>query len=95
MFNEIKERQEDEDWSSQRLQVEDMKIWDSTRIYNSGRISGATDKSIAIKTHYLSTPGAWELGPSIDIVEIRNDIVYRYCNFYWTQPDPRDLATYI
>jgi hypothetical protein len=39
-------------------QVEDIKIWDSTRIYNSGRISGATDKSIANKAHYLGTPGA-------------------------------------
>jgi hypothetical protein len=28
-------------------QTKDMKIWDSTRIYNSGRISGATDKGIA------------------------------------------------
>jgi hypothetical protein len=25
-------------------QVEDINIWDSTQIYNSGRISGATDK---------------------------------------------------
>jgi hypothetical protein len=39
-------------------QVEDMKIWDSTPIYNSGRILGATDKGIANKAHYLSTPGA-------------------------------------
>jgi hypothetical protein len=39
-------------------QVEDMKIWDSTRIYNSGRISGATDKDTAIKAHYLDTLGA-------------------------------------
>jgi hypothetical protein len=39
-------------------QVEDMKIWDSTQIYNSGRISVVTDKGIAIKAHYLSTPGA-------------------------------------
>jgi hypothetical protein len=39
-------------------QVEDMKIWDSTRIYNSGRISGATDKGIANKAHFLGTPGA-------------------------------------
>jgi hypothetical protein len=39
-------------------QVEDMKIWDSTRIYNSGRILGATDKGIANKDHYLSTPVA-------------------------------------
>jgi hypothetical protein len=39
-------------------QDEDIKIWDSTRIYNSGRISGATDKSIANKAHYLGTPGA-------------------------------------
>jgi hypothetical protein len=35
-----------------------MKIWDSTQIYNSGRISGATDKGIAIKAHYLSTTRA-------------------------------------
>jgi hypothetical protein len=39
-------------------QVEDMKIWDLTRIYNSGRISGTTDKGIAIKAHYLGTPRA-------------------------------------
>jgi hypothetical protein len=39
-------------------QVEDIKIWDSTRIYNSSRISGATNKGIANKAHYLSTPGA-------------------------------------
>jgi hypothetical protein len=39
-------------------QVEDIKISDSTRIYNSGRIAGATDKSIANKTHYLGTPRA-------------------------------------
>jgi hypothetical protein len=31
--------------------------------------SGATDKGIAIKAHYLSTHGARELDPSIDIVE--------------------------
>jgi hypothetical protein len=34
--------------------VEDMKIWDSTRIYNSGRISRATDKGIDIRARYLS-----------------------------------------
>jgi hypothetical protein len=39
-------------------QDKDIKIWDSTQIYNSGRISGATDKGIANKAHYLSTPGA-------------------------------------
>jgi hypothetical protein len=39
-------------------QVEDIKIWDSTRIYNSGRISGATNKGIANKAHYLGTPRA-------------------------------------
>jgi hypothetical protein len=32
-------------------QVEDIKIWDSTRIYNSGRILGATDKGITNKAH--------------------------------------------
>jgi hypothetical protein len=36
-------------------QVEDMKTWDSTRIYNSGRISEATDNGIANKAHYLCT----------------------------------------
>jgi hypothetical protein len=50
-----------------------LKIWDSTRIYNSNRISGATDKGIAIKARYLSTPGARELGPSIDVIKIRDD----------------------
>jgi hypothetical protein len=39
-------------------QAEDMKIWDSTWIYNSGRISGATDKGIAKRAHYLCTPEA-------------------------------------
>jgi hypothetical protein len=34
-----------------------MKIWDLTRIYDSSRISGATDKGIATEAHYLSTPG--------------------------------------
>jgi hypothetical protein len=38
--------------------VKDMNIWDSTRIYNSGRISGATDKGIANRAHYLCTPEA-------------------------------------
>jgi hypothetical protein len=37
-------------------QVEDIKISDSTRIYNSGRILGATDKGMANKAHYLGTP---------------------------------------
>jgi hypothetical protein len=39
-------------------QVEDIKIWDSTWIYNSGRISEAADKGIVDKAHYLGTPGA-------------------------------------
>jgi hypothetical protein len=39
-------------------QVEDVKIWDSTRIYNSGRISGVTDKGIDNRARYLSTPEA-------------------------------------
>jgi hypothetical protein len=40
-------------------QVEDIKIWDSTQIYNCSRISGATDKGITNKAHYLSTPRAY------------------------------------
>jgi hypothetical protein len=39
-------------------QIKDIKIWDSTRVYNSARIWGATDKGIANKAHYLGTPGA-------------------------------------
>jgi hypothetical protein len=39
-------------------QVKDMKIWDSTRIYISGRISGATNKGIDNRARYLSTPEA-------------------------------------
>jgi hypothetical protein len=39
-------------WRSRRSdQVEDSKIRDSTRICNSGRISGATDKDIANRVH--------------------------------------------
>jgi hypothetical protein len=41
-----------------------------------------SDKDIAIKARFLSTPGARELGPSIDVIKIRDDIVYRYCNLY-------------
>jgi hypothetical protein len=52
LFDENREREK-----SKIDQVEDMKIWDSTRIYNSGRISGATDKGIAIKAYYLGNPG--------------------------------------
>jgi hypothetical protein len=37
-------------------QVEDLKMWDSTQICNSGRISGATDKGIDNRTHQLGTP---------------------------------------
>jgi hypothetical protein len=37
---------------SQKIdQVKEIKIWDSTRIYNSGRISGATDKGIDNRAH--------------------------------------------
>jgi hypothetical protein len=39
-------------------QVKNIKIWDSTRIYNSGRILEATDKGIDNRAHYLSTPEA-------------------------------------
>jgi hypothetical protein len=39
-------------------QVEDLKIWDSTQICNSGRISGATDKGIYNRARQLSIPEA-------------------------------------
>jgi hypothetical protein len=46
-------------WRSQRNdQVEELKIRDSTQIYNSGRISGATDKGIDNRARQLSTPEA-------------------------------------
>jgi hypothetical protein len=44
---------------SQKIdQVEEIKIWDSTRIYNSSRISGATDKGIDNRALQLGTPEA-------------------------------------
>jgi hypothetical protein len=49
-------------------EVEDIKIWDSTRIYNSGRISGAADKGIATKAHYLGTPGPRLGGSPVEIM---------------------------
>jgi hypothetical protein len=46
-------------WKSQwNDQVEDLKIRDSTQIYNSGKISGATDKGIDNRACQLSTPEA-------------------------------------
>jgi hypothetical protein len=47
-LNEYREKEE----------VKDIKIWDSTWIYNSVRISGATDEGIVDKAHYLGIPGA-------------------------------------
>jgi hypothetical protein len=44
-------------WRNRRNdQVEELKIRDSTRICNSGRISGATDKNIDNRARQLSTP---------------------------------------
>jgi hypothetical protein len=46
-------------WRIWRIdQVKDLKIRDSTRIYNSDRISGATDKGIVNRARQLSTPEA-------------------------------------
>jgi hypothetical protein len=51
------------------MQDKDLKIWDSTRIYNSDRISRATDKGMNTKAHGVGTPEAcsgaspWKLGP--------------------------------
>jgi ribonuclease HI len=42
----------------------------------------AVDKGITIKARYLSTPGARELGRSIDVIEIQDHIVYVQCNLY-------------
>jgi hypothetical protein len=48
-----------EDWSTQRMQVEDLKIGDSTRIYDLDRISGATHKGMNTKAHDVGTPEAY------------------------------------
>jgi hypothetical protein len=52
-YHENKSKDQVEDfkiWRSRRTdQVEDLKIRDSTRICNSGKISGATDKGIATR----------------------------------------------
>jgi hypothetical protein len=46
-------------WRSRRnAQVEDLKIRDSTRICNSGRILGATNMGIDNRAHQLSTSEA-------------------------------------
>jgi hypothetical protein len=61
-YNESKSKDQVEDlkiWRSRRNDlVEDLKIRDSTRICNSGRISGATDKGIDNRAHQLSIPEA-------------------------------------
>jgi hypothetical protein len=73
-----------------------MKIWDSTRIYNSDRISGGYWQG-----YKIIEPVTWvplrpiKLGPSDNLVEIRVHVVYRCCNMYRTPPVPWDLATYI
>jgi hypothetical protein len=39
-------------------QVKEIKIWDSTQICNSGRISRDTDKGVDNRARQLSTPEA-------------------------------------
>jgi hypothetical protein len=57
-----------EDWSTQRIQVKDLKIGDSTRIYDLDRISGANHKGMNTKAHDVGTPeaclgsGPWKIG---------------------------------
>jgi hypothetical protein len=55
----MKDIQRFEDLKKSKIdQVEDLKIWDSTQICNSGGISGATDKGIGNRARQLSTPEA-------------------------------------
>jgi hypothetical protein len=76
------------------------KIWDSTQIYDSGRISRATDKGMNTKAHDVDTPkacsssGPWEIG--LVMVKIQSYVVSRivWNNLYRTQLDPLDLVTY-
>jgi hypothetical protein len=37
-------------------QAKKIKIWDSTQIWNSGRISGATDKGVVNRARQLKYP---------------------------------------
>jgi hypothetical protein len=53
------QNEEVKDWSTQIMQVKDLKIWDLTRIYNSDSISGATDKGMNTKAHDVGNPEAW------------------------------------
>jgi hypothetical protein len=59
-YNKSKDQVKDlKIWRSWRNdQVEELNIRDSTRICNSGRISGATDKGIDNRARQLSTPEA-------------------------------------
>jgi hypothetical protein len=41
------------------MQVEDLKIGDSTGIYDSDRISGDTDKSMTTEAYNIGTPGIY------------------------------------
>jgi hypothetical protein len=59
-YNKNKSKDQVEDlkiWRSQRNdQLKDLKIRDSTRIYNSGKISGATDKGIDNRSPSVEYP---------------------------------------
>jgi hypothetical protein len=50
----MKDTQKSKIWRYE--EVEEIKIWDSTRIYNSGRISGATDKGVDNRACQLKYP---------------------------------------
>jgi hypothetical protein len=53
-------RQSNKKYSKSKIwrheEVEEIKIWDSTQIYNSGRISGATDKGVDNRARQLKYP---------------------------------------
>jgi hypothetical protein len=78
------------------MQVKDLKIWDSTQIYDTDRISRATHKGMNTKAHDVGTPeacsgsGLWKIRPS----QSRAVTCIVWTSLYRTRPDTRDLAAY-
>jgi hypothetical protein len=55
--------EEIKDWRSQRIEeVKDLKFGDSARVYNSSRVSGATDMGIPIGNPRIIIPGPAHYG---------------------------------
>jgi hypothetical protein len=55
-MKDTQSRRSEDTKKSEIDQVEEIKIWDSIQIYNSGRISGATDKGVDNRARQLKYP---------------------------------------